>query len=214
MATLDLGGPLVHGTPQFLVPGPTQQERRSYRVAQFLKCQRERITIALAIDTREHRGGRELAAVDRDGESHEIRMVFLDLAPVDRPVEQMRNRFQGLIATRVVEPEVLPAPNSRHQFDSQQVSERKDVRRLAVRVRVYLGGPQVRQFIVQNIENVSGLVDSVADEAAEQSNVVVGDVPIGNAAGFAIAEVARCQQIIAKGLKMGAISGSRFASAP
>src|SRR6267154_718336 len=52
------------------------------------------------------------------------------------------------------------------------------------------------------------------NEAAEQGNVIVGDVPIGDSARPAVAKVSRCHQIISKGLEMRAVRCSRISPPP
>jgi hypothetical protein len=59
--------------------------------------------------------------------------------------------------------------------------------------------------ILKNVENVGRLVYSTPNEAAEQGNVIVGDVPIGDSGRPAVPKVSRCHQIIFKGLEMRAV---------
>jgi hypothetical protein len=51
-----------------------------------------------------------------------------------------------------------------------------------MRIGIESGGVNFTERILKNIENVSRLVDSTPNEAAEQGNIIVRDVPIGDSA--------------------------------
>ena len=86
----------------------------------------------------------------------------------------------------MVELELLPAADARHQFDAEQIRKREDVRGLAVRVRVQPGGAQIAEVAVQDVEDVGGFIDPAADKAAEECDVVIGDVVVGDPAVAAV----------------------------
>jgi hypothetical protein len=65
--------------------------------------------------------------------------------------------------------------------------------------------------VLQDVENVGGLVNAAADEAAEQRDVVVRDVAISDSAGLSISKVASRQQIVLESLEVGAVRRGRFA---
>ena len=83
-----------------------------------------------------------------------------------------------------------------------------------MRIGIESGGVNFTERILKNVENVGRLVYSTPNEATEQGNVIVGDVPIGDSARSAIAKVSRCHQIISKGLEMRAVRCSRLSRAP
>src|ERR1035438_1349556 len=83
-----------------------------------------------------------------------------------------------------------------------------------MRIGIESGGVNFTGRILKNVENVGRLVYSTPNETAEQGNVIVGDVPIGDSARPAIAKVSRCHQIIFKGLEMRAVRCSRISPPP
>jgi hypothetical protein len=72
-------------------------------------------------------------------------------------------------------------------------------------------GAKVRQRGLQDVENVGGLVNPTADEAAEERDVIVRDVAISNAAGLSISKVASRQQIVLESLEVRAVRRGRCA---
>ena len=83
-----------------------------------------------------------------------------------------------------------------------------------MRIGIESGGVTFTERILKNVENVSRLAYSAPNEAAEQGNVIVGDVPIGDSARPAVANVSRCHQVFSKGLEMRAVRCSRFSPPP
>jgi hypothetical protein len=55
---------------------------------------------------------------------------------------------------------------------------------------------------------------AAGDEIAEQRDVIVGDVPIGDATGFAVPDMAFGEQVVFVSLKMRAVGNGRLARSP
>jgi hypothetical protein len=103
----------------------------------------------------------------------------------------MFDRFELFRSAGIVQFELLPPSNSRHEFNTEQERERKYVGRLAMRVGVNSSGSQVGQSILQNIENVGCFVNAAADESTEQRDVVVRDAAIRDSSGLSVPKVTR-----------------------
>ena len=119
--SLNLGRPLVNRATQGFVHDPFQQVRRANRVSKFLQGKSEAISGAVAIDPGQDCGGRQCPALDCQRELHELGIVFPDQCPIDRAPEK---RVDLCVSVRVIGPiqrQFLPAPDARHQFNSQQV---------------------------------------------------------------------------------------------
>ena len=106
--------------------------RCANRVSKFLQGMSESVSGAVTIDPGQYCGGRQCTALDCQRELHELRIVFPDQRPIDRAAEK---RVDLCVTVRVIGPvqrQLLPAPDSRHQFNSQQVCQAEDSCRLAM----------------------------------------------------------------------------------
>lgn len=81
-------------------------------------------------------------------------------------------------------------------------------------VRMHTIGLYIGEVLKQSVKNVGRLIGSASDEAAEQRNVIVSNVPVGDATSLAIADVVFCKQIVFIRLEMGAIGGGGFPRPP
>ena len=126
----------------------------------------------------------------------------------------MRDRLKLAIPAGTIQLESLPGPDAWQKLYAKQIRQGEDVGRLAMRIGIESGGVNFTERILKNVENVGRLVYSTPNEAAEQGNVIVGDVPIGDSARPAVAKVSRCHQIISKGLEMRAVRCSRLSPPP
>lgn len=84
----DLGRPLVDRATQGFIHDPLQQIRCADCVAEFLQCHRESILAAVTVDLFQNRRGCERAALDCQGELHELGVVLIYQRPVDRARKQ------------------------------------------------------------------------------------------------------------------------------
>jgi hypothetical protein len=82
----------------------------------------------------------------------------------------------------------LNRPDAWQELYAKQIRQGEDVGPLAMRICIESGGVNFTQRILKNVENVGRLVYSTPNEAAEQGNVIVEDVPIGDSARPAINE--------------------------
>jgi hypothetical protein len=57
-------------------------------------------------------------------------------------------------------------------------------------IRVDAFGVKVGQVLQKCIENVGCFIGAAGNKAAEERDIIIGNVPIGDAAGFAIADMA------------------------
>ena len=73
---------------------------------------------------------------------------------------------------------------------------------------------QIGQIREQCIENVGRLVGAVGNKAAEERDVVVGDVPVGDTADLAIADMVLGHEIVFIDFKMRPIGHRRFPGPP
>ena len=94
----------------------------------------------------------------------------------------MRDRLKLRIPAGTIQLESLPGPDAWQELYAEQIGEREHVGRLTMRIGIESGGVSFTERILKNVENVGRLVYSTPNEAAEQSNVIVGDVPIGDSA--------------------------------
>ena len=78
---------------------------------------------------------------------------------------------------------------------------------------VYAFGVQVGEILQQGVEDVSCLIRSAGDEAAEERDVVIGDMSVGDSPGLAIANMVLGQQVVFVSLKVGTIGRGGIPSA-
>ena len=152
--------------------------------------------------------------MDGKSQANEIRIVTLYQGPIDSSVKQVRDRLELAPAAGTIQFESLPGPDAWQELDAKQRRQAEDVGRLAMRIGIESGRMDFTERIMKNVEDVSRLVYSTPDEAAEKGNVIIGDVPIGDSARPAVAKVSRCHQIISEGLEMGTIRCSRLSPPP
>lgn len=214
MMPLDFGRALMHAVAERLVPDPLKQERRPHGLAEFLKREAKAIARAVAVEACQHGGWRQLAGLDADGKLHELGVLLSNEVPVDGATKQRVDRLKVLPLVGFVEPEFLPVSNARHELDTQEIGESEDGGRLAVGVCVDTPRLQIRSIELQGVEDVDRLVMAASDEIAEQRDVVVGDVPVGDAAGLAVADMAFGEQIVLVGREMRAVRDGRLARSP
>lgn len=214
VVSLDLGRTLVYGATHGIIHDPFQQELRAHRFPQLLQGQREAIARAVAVDAGEHGGGCERAALYSQRELHEERVVFADQRPVHGAAEQRIDAWVMAIAVWPIQFQFPPAAYTRHEFDPEQIRKTEDGRRLTVGICAHAFGLQVRQVPEQGIEDVGGFIGAAGDESAEQGNIVVGNVAIGDSAGLSKADMVLSQQIVLVGFEVRPVRCRRLAGAP
>ena len=102
---------------------------------------------------------------------------------------QARDRLKFGIAAGTIQLESLPGPDAWQELYAKQIGQGEDVGRLAMRIGIESGGMNFTERILEYVEDVGRLVYSTPDEAAEQGNVIVRDVPIGDSARPAVAKM-------------------------
>lgn len=75
-------------------------------------------------------------------------------------------------------------------------------------------GLHIRQVLKQSIQNLRRLVGPAGNETAKQSNVIVRNMSIRDATGFAVTNVMFSKQIAFVGFKVGSVSGGGLARTP
>ena len=113
-----------------------------------------------------------LAGIDRDPGGSWGRLVFA--AKTDGRIcldccrEQVFDGIELLRSTWAIQLESLPTPNPRHQFDSQQECQAKNVRRLTVRVSMQTSGVQVRQRVSTGTVKIRGATIGVVGNSTSE----------------------------------------------
>ena len=81
-------------------------------------------------------------------------------------------------------------------------------------ISMHAAGLHIGEILKQRIQNVRRLIGSAGDESAEQRDVIVRHVAVGDATSLAVADMMLCKQIVLIRLKMGAIGGGRLPRPP
>ena len=72
--------------------------------------------------------------------------------------------------------EVFPVPNTRHEFDAEEIGQAKNRRTLTLRISMDGIGLDVGLILEQSIENVDRLPHPTGNEVTEEGDVGIGDV--------------------------------------
>jgi hypothetical protein len=138
-----------------------------------------------------------------------------DQIPIDRLLgEQLVDVLVHLGGRRPVPLQLLPVANARHQLDAQQ--ERQPVHRRTLRLGVAVEHVRldVGRVLRQAVEDVDGFPHAARDEVAEQRDVGVRDMVVGDSAVAAIADVALCEQIVLVEVPLRAVGRGTLRVAP
>jgi hypothetical protein len=137
--------------------------------------------------------------------------VRLDQLPVDRVLARLAEERVDVRVARIrggsVEREVLPVADPGQQIEAEQVRQGVHGVALALGVgvdRVRLGVGEVAQ---EPFDDVDGFPDAARDEVTEQSDVVIGDVVVGDPAVAAVADVRLSQEVVDQGVDLRAVGG-------
>jgi hypothetical protein len=214
MVPLDLGRTLVHRAAHRLIADPLEQELRAHGLALLLQRLRKAVAGAVAVDAGQHRRGGQGAALDRNAKLHELRVVFPNQLPVHGAAEEGLDAGVALRGIGPIQLELAPATNPWHQLNAEQIREPEEPVRLAVGIGMDLLGVEVGEVKQERIEDIGCFVSPTRNESAEERDVVIGNVPVRDAAGLTIADVVLGQQIVLEGFKVGAISHRSLAAPP
>ncbi len=138
----------------------------------------------------------------------------LDQIPVNSVPEQRIDVFVTNVLIGAEELVFAPVADARHQLDAQQMRKAEHRQRLPLRVGVDGVRLDVGGVLQQAIDDVDRLPDTARDEVAEQRDVRIGHVVVGDAAVAAIADVVRGEQILVVEVVLGAVGGRALAIAP
>ena len=106
-----------------------------------------------------------------------------------------------------VEREVLPVADAGQQIEAEQVRQGVHGVALALGLGVDRVGLGVGQVPQQALDDVDRFPDAAGDEVAEQRDVVVGDVVVGDPAVAAVADVRLGQEVVDQRVDLRAVGG-------
>src|SRR6516165_1527737 len=98
--------------------------------------------------------------------------------------------------SRPVQGQVFPVADAWPQADAEHQRESKHGRRLALRVGADRVGLDAEPRWLQRFNHVNAFPNPRWDEFPEYRDVVIGDVPVGHRAHFAVAEMLPYQKIV------------------
>ncbi len=95
-----------------------------------------------------------------------------------------------------IEPEILPVADAWHQFNSEQVGQSKNGEVLPLSIGVKLGRLNSGLVSHQDIQDVDGFPRSTRDKVAEEQNIQIAHMMIGDASKSAVPDMFLSQQVL------------------
>jgi hypothetical protein len=140
--------------------------------------------------------------------------VGFDQVPVDRLAKEGVDVLVADALAGPIEDEIFPVPDAWHQLNPQQVGEPEDSGGLALGIRVQDIRLDIGGVLQEPVEDVHRLPHTAGDEVAEEGNIRVRDVVVGDPTIAAVPDRVLGQQILLVQVELGAVRSGGLAGPP